>query len=247
MSAETAFGRFRLFDDDCNVIMVEFLKFTQSRSVELAEYAEAVSRSPLAFVGLNPLEHSAHNHVHLWKLEYLADRCDWIDIEYRVEFVNFILEQWRRRLKGLPPYREHGYRVFVYEDLAPTISVVAETDGGFPYSSGTPVFVKTVREILALYATRSWKVHFTDADQDISTERVVTAVTNNKGSIGRPTAQQLGLPVGKLRLLIVNMGLAEQVNEIRKRYRRPPSDFTNELPYSDRWHVFERRLPPRYR
>lgn len=129
---------------------MHFIDYTFSRSPELAEYIQSVAASPLAFDGPYPLQHSSHNHVHLWKLEYLSDTCDWIDVDYRVECISFILGHWRGRLKGLPPYRERGYRVYVYEDLAPSISVVAETDFGFPYCNDHALFVGNIRDILQL-------------------------------------------------------------------------------------------------
>lgn len=224
-----------------------FLQYTQSRSPELAEYIDAVARSPLSFDGPYPLQHSSHNHVHLWKLEYLADTCDWIDVDYRIECVNHILEQWRCRLKGLPLYNDRGYRIYVYEDLAPTISVVAETEIGFPYSNGQPVFVESVRDILALYENRSWRDHFDSRDWQITEKRLLDVIKRNKGSISKPTAAQLGIPVGKLRSLIINMGLSVDVNSVRKKFQRRPADFASELVHADRWHVFERVLPSRYR
>lgn len=224
-----------------------FVQYTQLRSSELARYIEAVAQSPLAFEDSHPLQHSSYNHVHLWKLEYLSDTHSWIDVDYRVECVNYVLEQWRRRLKGLPPYAHRGYRIYLYEDLAPTISVVAETDIGFPYSYGQPIFVKNIREILTLYENRSWKQHFASFDWEISEQRLLDVITKNDGSISKPTAEKLGLPVGKLRTLIINMGLGFQVNSVRKQFHRRPADFSNEAMYSDHWHVFERMLPARYR
>lgn len=229
---------------------MEVLKYTRRRSPELAEYLEAVAASSFCFEGSDPLQHSSHNHVHLWKIEYLADSCNWIDVNYRVEAVSFLLEQWRRRLKGLAPYRQLGYRMYLYEDRAPTISVVAQTQIGFPYSYGTPIFVDHIRDILTLYEGRSWKQHFAEiaaSEWEISTKRILSVVQKNGGSISRPTANQLGLPVGKLRTLIINMGLGDQINSIRKQFKRRPADFTKEFAFSDRWHVFERILQPHFR
>ena len=83
---------------------MSLIEYTQSRSPDLAEYIQAVAASPLTFETPYPLQHSSCNHVHLWKIEYLSDRCDWIDAHYRVEVAKFLLEQWRLRLKRLPPY-----------------------------------------------------------------------------------------------------------------------------------------------
>ena len=180
---------------------MKFLEYTRWRSPQLADYARAVAQSPLSFDGEHPLNHSSHNHVHLWKLEYLSDTLKWIDVDYRVEFVKYVLRQWQVRMKGLPPYQQQGYRLYVYEDHAPTISAVAETDIGFPYSCGQPIFVSNIRDILALYNDRSWRESFADIDWEISHERIVNAVEQNDGSIGKPTANSLGLQVGQLRKL----------------------------------------------
>lgn len=228
---------------------MEVLKYTRRRCPELAQYLENIAASPLCFEGSHPIQHSSHNHIHLWKIEFLADTYRWIDLDYRVEVVSYILEQWRRRLKGLPPYRQTGYRLYLYEDLAPTISVVAETPFGFPYSTEdrTPIFVDRIRDILALYEGRSWKLNFTGGDWEISDDRILKVVQKHFGSISKPTADQLGLPVGKLRSLITNMNLENKVNAIRKQFKRRPADFTKEVVVSDRWYVFERILLPNFR
>lgn len=225
---------------------MSFLQYTKTRSLELAKYLETTAKSPLVFEGSHPLKHSSYNHIHLWKLEYLSDHFDWIDLDYRVDFVNYILEQWRRRLKGLTPYKDRGYRMYVYEDLAPTISVVAETDFGFPYSNGQPIFVNNIRDVLTLYTNRSWKENFLFLDWEISEKHLLDTIIKNKGSISKSTAEKLGLSVGKLRTIIINMGLDAKVNKIRKHFHRKPADFSNEY-YSDNWHIFERLLPAHYR
>ncbi len=228
---------------------MEFLQYTESRSNELAEYIQAVAQCPLEFEGSDPLAHSSHNHIHLWKLEYLSDTFNWINVDYRVECINYIIEQWRQRLKELLPYSQRGYRIYVYEDLAPTISVVAETDIGFPYSNSNreALFVQNIRDVLTLYENRSWKEHFVSLDWELSETHLLETITKNNGSISKPTAEQLALSVGKLRNLIINMGLGSQVNAIRKHFHRRPADFSNELEHSDRWHIFERLLPANYR
>jgi hypothetical protein len=227
--------------------MNDVMKYTKERSAELAEYLECVSATPLSFEGEDPLSHSAENHVHLWKLEYLADSHSWINTTYRVEFIKHVLEQWRLRLKGLRHYRERGYRLYVYEDMAPTVSVVAETDIGFPYGHRSAVFVPNILDVVKLYENRSWKENFGGLDWEISHEKVIKVVERNKGSIGKPTANALGMQVGKLRSLITNMGLGTEVNEMRKLYRRRPADFSKEPTYFGEWHVFERVLPANYR
>ena len=108
--------------------MSDFIDYTRSKSRELARALEQVCASPLQFDTEFPLVHSSANHEHLWILEHQADHASWIDTAYRTQFIKHILEHWRIRLKGMAPYRERGYRVYVYEDTSPTLSVVAETD-----------------------------------------------------------------------------------------------------------------------
>jgi hypothetical protein len=224
----------------------DLLLFTRARSNELAEYLEAVAASPFSFEGEYPIAHSSSNHVHLWMLENRSDSHAWIDTDYKVACVKGLMEQWRIRLKGLPPYRERGYRMYLYEDTAPTLSVVAETDIGFPYRFGNPIHVKNISEILSLYSGRSWKCHFANLDWEVSQEAILKVIKRHAGSIGKPTANVLGLGVGTLRKLIINMDLGDEVNAIRKYNKRSPADFSNEIVYSENWHIFERILPAAY-
>lgn len=136
-------------------IVSEFLDYTRSKSREIADALERVCASRLEFEGDYPLVHSSANHVHLWFLEQQADHAPWIDTEFRSRFIKLVLEHWRIRLKGMAPYRDRGYSMCVYEDAAPTLSVVAETDLGFPYRFGKPVQVERIEDVAALYANRS--------------------------------------------------------------------------------------------
>jgi hypothetical protein len=225
----------------------DLVKYTKAQSPELAEYLEGVAGATLTFDGDDPLAHSADNHIHLWKLEFLSDTNPWIDTDYRTEFVKYIFEQWRMRLKGLHPYRERGYRVYVYEDLAPTVSVVAETDIGFPYMFGSPIFVESIIDVVRPYAERSWLENFSGREWELPQDSILNAVEKHKGSIGQPTANSLGTRVGALRKVIINMGLGGQVNTIRKRHNRRPADFSDESLGQNVWRVFERRLPAGYK
>jgi hypothetical protein len=224
--------------------MKDLLEYTKERSAELAEYLEWVSAAPLMFEGDEPLRHSSYNHIHLWQLENLSDSYSWINTEYRAEFVEYVLEQWRRRLKGLKPYRERGYRMYVYEDFAPTVSVVAETDVGFPYSFGTPRFVGSIYEVVKLYEGRKWSRIFEGGARELRPDSILNIVEKHEGSIGSPTAQDLGIQVGTLRKIIANMDLGREVNAIRKRSKRRPADFSR-VP-GEFWHVYERLLPAGY-
>lgn len=96
---------------------------TRQRCPELAEFLEAVCAQPLNFDEPDAMRHSYCNHTHLWALEWRAERHAWMDLEYRIAFVDEIFARWRGRLKGLPPYRAGGYRMYLYQDLATTVSV----------------------------------------------------------------------------------------------------------------------------
>lgn len=225
-------------------------EFTKSRCPELAQFLDECCLTPLAFEGDCPNAHSAHNHIHLWSLEWWADHHKWIDLDYRVAFVEHIFAAWRARLKGLPPYREAGYRFYLYEDLAPTVSVVAETPEGFPYP-GEPQYVSCRRDIMALYADRSWTANFRDGPQgspwEVSRQRILDTIAGNAGSIGKPSATALGLKTGRLRTLIEQMMLDREVNAIRKRFKRRPANFREDEDPPHRYRIYEKRLPARYR
>ena len=218
------------------------------RSNDLAAYLDECARSPLAFNGSDPLTHSSNNHIHLWYLECCAERQEWIDLEYKIEFVTYILQAWKQRIKGLPPYQSMGYRMYVYTDMAPTISVVAETEMGFPYrySLDNAKYVKDVSEVLRVYENHNWSENFS-ADWDIPPSKVLQTVELNKGSIGKPTASKLGVTVGELRRTIINMGLSFEVNGIRKKYKRRPADFSHEIGFEHQTLFYEVLLPPKFR
>lgn len=223
-----------------------FLRETRDRSADLADYAEEVAASPLRFEGEYPLMHSSDNHVHLWKLEYLADDLTWIDTRFRTQFVRYVLEQWRRRAKGLEPYRDRGYRLFVYEDLAPTLSMVAETPTGFPYSRQGMHQVETIEEVMGVYEGRSWRALFESEEGGIKPDRVIELIRQHAGSLGSGPASRLGVNVAQLRRLIVNFGLEDEVNQIRKHFRRRPADLKPLPDEGPPWRLWERRLPAGY-
>lgn len=220
--------------------------FTQQRCPELALFLKQCCASPLSFDGDHPNYHSYLNHIHLWALEWWADHHAWIDLDYRVEFVEEIFNHWRGRLKGLQPYQEGGYRFYLYEDMAPTISVVAETEHGFAYDLENAKFVDSIAQIMTLYLDRSWQENFDFDPWEATPEKILQTVETHKGSISKPTANALGMKVGQLRRLIEQMMLADDVNAIRKRFKRRPARFRPEEEHPFQFHVHERRLPARY-
>lgn len=225
---------------------MSILQYTKEKSADLADYLEVLAKSTLRFEGNDPLIHSSPNHIHLWKLEYLAERYNWIDSEYKIDFINYILRQWKIRLKGLAPYHEKGYRVYVYEDLSPSISVVAETEVGFPYDSSNAVFTKNISNIIDIYNDKIWSNNFSGIDWKITHDNVLKVIEKNKGSISKPSAHELNLQVGKLRHLIINMSLGDEVNTIRKKYKRRPADFSHDPVHDYKWYIYEQKLPANY-
>lgn len=223
-------------------VPVSIFDWTQKKCPELAEFFEGCCNASLNFEGDQPIRHSSHNHIHLWALEWWADHHPWIDLGYRVEFVEEIFKHWRGRLKGMSPYQKRGYRLYLYEDKAPTISVVAETDVGFPYP-GHPTFVAARSDIMALYVNRSWQSNFELDGFEFSEKAILDQIDKASGSISKPTANALGLKVGALRKLIEEMGLQSRVNQIRKRYKRRPARFSEEH-YLHEFHVHEQMIDP---
>jgi len=218
---------------------------TRHRCPELWGFLEAVAEGPLTFEGPYAIDHSAANHVHLWALEWWSDHHAWIDTDYRTAFAATILERWRSRLKGLAPYHTTGYRLYLYEDLAPTVSVVAETAQGCPYG-GHLSFVSSVRDVMVSYAGRRWSANFTDDRGAITPERVLAVIEREAGSIGAPSANALGVKVGMLRRVIEQLDIECEVNAIRKRYKRRPAQFNAVGSLGGTFRVYEERLPPGY-
>jgi hypothetical protein len=222
----------------------ELLAFTRPRCPELARALAEIAERPLSFRGDDPNAHSADNHVHLWALEWWAERHPWIDLDYRTRAAEALLARWRARLPGFAPWRDRGFRLYLYEDLAPTLSVVAETDAGFPYPCA-PRFVTSARQIMALHAGRRWSQVFAPAGPTLAPADVLSAVAAHAGSIGAPTARALGLRRGDLRKLIEAHDLQDAVNALRKRHRRRPAVFRPWPPPEARPHMLEIRVPPR--
>ena len=222
----------------------DFIRQTKLKHPDLGSYLETVCHVKLCFEGDHPLVHSSQNHIHLWQLEYESDDHPWINSSYREAFVKCIFEAWRVRLKQYAPYKEQGYRLYLYDDLAPTVSVVANTAHGCPYGDVTTVH--TLAEVLATYEGRSWRALFSDDDWEINPDLVLKVIKKQKGSISRPTANTLGLKPGKLRLLIINMGLEDEVNQIRKRYKRRPADFSEGPFQQQAFTIYEQILPAQY-
>lgn len=224
---------------------MSFIKYARSVSADMADYADFVAARPLTFEGPDPLQHSSENHIPLHTLARALVEIDRVDVSFCCEFIKFVLEQWRRRLKGLPPYTDRGYRLYVYADsFAPTLSAVAETDIGFPYR-GNFTFVEHYRSIMEIYVEPQW-LDGGEWHERVTSDAIVAAVDRQAGSIGKKTADRLRIGVGELRRLISQMHIGSRVNKIRKRHGRSPADFPR-LDEEFTGPFFERRLKAHYR
>jgi hypothetical protein len=213
-------------------------------SPELAVFIENVAWKPFQFRGVDPLTHSSYNHVHLWMMESKADSYAQIDTGFRDRVVATIFSVWKNRLRSYKPYAKQGFRLYLLESLSPIVSVVAETDIGFPYY-GEPEFVSTTREVLEPYAGKRWRDHFNDKSRP-DPERIVDVILAHQGSISKPAAQALGLSRAELRRWIENLGLIDQVNQIRKKFHRRPAHFIDPDFLPEKYRVYEEMLPPGY-
>jgi hypothetical protein len=210
---------------------MDFLKKIRAISQEFADYISAIAESELRFQGEHPIEHSRYNHVHLFGLERCARENPRIDLKLKMQAVEYIFARWQVRLKSYQPHTQQGFRMYLYEDFAPTISVVAETQFGFPYGR-QPVFVGSPMEILEIYENRDWN----DFLQPSEETAVLFAIEKSQGSIGTRAAQLIGLRAVELRKYIEWFELGYQVNVIRKQFHRRPAKF---LSYEDRFARFK--------
>lgn len=229
-----------------NTKTVDFIKYTRDHSAELADYLEQVCHAKFSFSGEYPIQHSAHNHLHLWKLEYEAENNDWIDLDYKVGFVKTIMQFWRENLRQYEPYHTTGYMLYLYEDTAPTISVTAKTKYGFPYHSLQ--LVDDIKKVLARYENLDWSDNFSfDFDSIYYEKKIIKVIEKYHGSIGKPSANALNIKVGELRKLIINLGLDWEVNDIRKKNKKRAADFSNELkPDHYTGLAWQGEVPPKY-
>jgi hypothetical protein len=227
---------------------MDLLREAQSLSPRLAQWLQAIGEQLFVFAEDHPLKHSSHNHVHLFLLEYEADTHPQITLAFRCRIVSFIFETWKQRLKGYRPYQEAGFRLYLYEDSAPTVSVVAETPYGFPYG-GQPVFVHSPAEVMERYVGSSWHERFpTASSRDTEPEYLLETIGKQNGSIGRSTANSLHMTTAELRQWIEWFDLQEPVNRLRKKYGRRPAQFLNpdELLEIAPYRIYELKLSARY-
>lgn len=216
------------------------LPLVRRRSREIAEYLEAIAEQPLSFRGAHPIEHSAANHCHLWMVEWMADKAGWIDLAFRVQATAYILGRWRDRLPSYEPARERGFRLYLYADMAPTVSVVAETNEGCPYG-GDLEFVSEIGDVLAPYAGRSWMSNFKGGGP--TPDAILSAAAREAGSLRR-TATRLDTGLAELRRLIECYGIAAEFNRVRKSHGRRPAQFADPDMMLPKVLIWEWRVPP---
>ncbi|MDP1910936.1 MAG: hypothetical protein Q8K85_21755 [Hyphomicrobium sp.] len=202
---------------------------------------DGIAEAPLSFRGAGPILHSAANHRHLWALNAAADRDRSFDLAFRCRVVAHILERWRARLVSHATSSPHGFRLYLYEDLAPTVSVVAETPLGCPYG-GDLTFVATIGEVLAAYDGRSWTALFEGGGP--KPDVIVNAVSHASGSL-RAGAQRMGMPLARFRRLIETFDLAGDINRIRKHNGRRPARFADCDALPPKLRIWDYAIAPR--
>lgn len=211
---------------------------------ELADYLEDIAEQPLDFRDAHPNGHSKCNHRHLWLLEYAADRDTAIDLPFRVAAVTYILNRWRDRLPGFEPYQRDGFRIYLYEDMAPTVSIVAETKDGFPYQGCADfTFVDDIARVLRPYLDMPWKYRFKASGP--KPETLFKELKRAEGSLTN-AAKALGMPLAVLRRTIETYGIAKDVNKIRKHHNRRPAQFDDSDWRLSHTLIWEHRLPARF-
>ncbi|GGJ19732.1 hypothetical protein [Deinococcus roseus] len=213
---------------------MDFIQRTRRFSPALADHLQQVAQQTLDFSGLHPLDHSRHNHVHLWKLEYEADLHPEINLQYRVDCARFVQQSWTEQLKFHP---KGAYLFYLYEDLAPTVSVVRETEYEFPYA-GTPVFVEDMAGVMRLYVGRSWKAQFKGNRLD---RHVLEQLEKHQGSLTR-TAQHLNLSIAELRRWIEQLQLTAEVNALRKHFYRRSLQLKTEWELPLTYRIYHKRI-----
>lgn len=209
---------------------------------EVARYIEETGEGELRFRGDQPLDHSRDNHVHLWLIEHAADQYREIDLAFRCAAIRAILSRWTQRLKAYSQYQTQGFRLYVYGDLAPTLSVVAETPRGCPY--GDVKRAEDIESVVRPYVGTSWAARFR-SNGGLGPQRLLDAIDRERGALGA-TARRLGWSVAALRRDIELWDIGPDINRLRKRHGRRPAAFADpahRLPATIFW---ERRLPPRY-
>ena len=202
----------------------------------------------LIFRGDHPIEHSRRNHIHLSSIEWFAARYPQIDLSIREQAVRFIFERWKVQPKSFHPYRQNGYRLYLYEAFAPTISVVADTTHGFPYGK-EPAAWSSIAEVFQPFVkmtnTKPAQINCCQ-ENAFNEDMILSAVERSRGSLGTRAAQSLGLSVGELRKRVEWFYLCDQVNDLRKRFNRRPARFTDQDLRFFEFKIFELRLPANY-
>lgn len=220
---------------------MDFLSKTRRFCPELAEEIHAIAEKSFTFASEHPSVNSQFNSEYLWLAEHRADRFKQINLRYRVEMVQHIIERWKQNLRGYRPYQDSGYRIHMWRSLGPKISVAQ-----YQEEQGTDIGVELIESLerfLRPFAQRSWGDLFSGSPIDLS--EVLRTVERMRGSIGKPTAERLGMTRGELRKLIEQVDLVDDVNRIRKHFKRRPAAL-NPFPVPRRLPMHEIILPPRY-
>lgn len=207
---------------------------------ELANWLKGLAAHPLCFEGDTPLDQISKNYVRLWLTEFFAEEGDAVDLDFRVAATEWLIGCWSRRAR--PEVGSACLCFYVYDDLAPTLTVATESPKGFPFRSQERV--DSLEELLQPFCRRHWSELWGSAG--VTSRRIYQAVEAAHGDIGRLVAQRLGLETGRLRRAIEWFGLGDEVNRIRTLHQRPVLRFrslqSQASLYSDRWRIYELKV-----
>lgn len=221
---------------------MDFLSKTRRFCPELAAEIHRIAEKTFTFASERPTDNSQFNYEYLWLAESRADSFKQIDLRFRVEMVEYIVKRWKQNLRGYRPYQESGYRIYMWRTLGPKITVVQFVKE--PGDENGIEFIDSLEKFLRPCAQRSWKANF-PLGTPLDLSKVLRTVEKMRGSIGKPAAERLGMTRGELRKLIEQIDLVDDVNRIRKRFKRRPAALTP-MPVPRRLPAYEIILPPRY-
>jgi hypothetical protein len=207
---------------------MDMLSETRARNAELADHLAFVMDAPLPPLDRGPWP----LRFPLWKLEFFADHSDWINEAYRCRVATALLDHWRERLNQKPP---GAWRLIFYEDVSPTLAI-CPASAGLDVVGGTAISVSDPGDVMRAFLGRRWEMLGSSTVTLPCPDQILAEIAAHQGSLGRDTAQALGLKPGHLRFLIEQEGLKESVNHIRCTFGQPAEKFrqadrTATMPY----------------
>ena len=201
------------------------LQRARSISGQFVDHIEDCAECVFDFSDLNDPYANPDNRVYLWFVESFLEDYEGDGLAFRVAITRYILERWRSRLKGYQPYHQTGYIIYIYETLAPKLDVLIPGSGVL---SGQQNLIPTLEEYWQPYTRIPWRDRFEARGIRDEVRRTLEALKKENGSISHGTAQRLGITRAQLRRNIMSWEIEDDVNGIRKHFRRKPAHFPRE-------------------